>query len=560
VPPSVTGTTHLEQAEAQARHTEAVLRVDGLSKSFAIPRHRMWTLKERLKHPITSFGHDRFEALDDVSFEVAPGEFFAVIGRNGGGKSTLLRCIAGIHKPDSGTVEVNASVAPFIELGVGFHPQLAARDNVEVAGTLMGLRPSEARRRFPSVITFAELEEFVDLQLGNYSSGMQVRLAFATSFQVDAELLLFDEVLAVGDEVFRQKSLATFERLIERGHTIIYVSHALDTVKKLADRVLLLDRGKAVALGEPEMVLERYAELGRDYVRERDAMAANRGANLRADELELPDFEGVGTRRPASGLRRFADITLMLARADFKLRYLDSIVGYVWSLVQPLLLFLVMLFVWTELFPHTTDVPHYNVILLLGVALFTFFSEATGAALTSLISKGDVLRKIPFPPVALPLSSVLTSFYVYSFTLVIVIGFVLANGITPSFWWLEMVPVLLLLLVFTCGLALLLSFLYVTIRDVEQIWVVVQRMMFFLTPVFFPIEFAPAGLQNILMLNPLAVVTVQARHALIDPAAPTALEAGGAPIMAGAFAITGAIVAAGLFLYRKRVDQVAERL
>jgi ABC-2 type transport system permease protein len=287
-------------------------------------------------------------------------------------------------------------------------------------------------------------------------------------------------------------------------------------------------------------------------------MAANRAASLRTDELQLPDFGGTG--KPVSGLRRFADITLTLSRADFKLRYLDSIIGYVWSLIQPLLLFLVMWFVWTELFPHTTDVPHYDVMLLLGIALFTFFSEATGAALTSLVSKGEMLRKIPFPPVALPLSSVLTSFYVYSFTLVIVLGFILANGVTPSFLWLEMIPVMLLLLVFTGGLALLLSFLYVTIRDVEQVWLVIQRMMFFITPVFFPIEFAPAGLQNVLMLNPLAVVTVQARHALIDPSAPTALEAGGPAMIAGAFAITGAIVAAGLFLYRKRVDQVAERI
>src|SRR5688500_12968145 len=298
------------------------------------PRHRAWTLKERLKHPILSLGYDRFEALHDISFEVAAGEFFSVVGRNGSGKSTLMRCIAGIHEPDTGVVDVNADLAPFIELGVGFHPQLAARDNVEVAGTLMGLGPAEARRRFPSVLTFAELEEFVDLPLGNYSSGMQVRLAFSTSFQVGAELLIFDEVLAVGDEVFKDKCLATFDRLIERGHTIIYVSHALETVKKHADRVLLLDKGRAVALGEPDEVLERYEELGHDYMRERDAIAARRAPSLRADDVDLPEQQLLGTGKPVSGLRRFADITLMLARADFKLRYLDSIVGYVWSLVQ----------------------------------------------------------------------------------------------------------------------------------------------------------------------------------------------------------------------------------
>jgi ABC-2 type transport system permease protein len=397
------------------------------------------------------------------------------------------------------------------------------------------------------------------LPLGNYSSGMQVRLAFSTSFQVDAELLLFDEVLAVGDEVFRQKCLATFDRLIERGHTIVYVSHALDTVKKHADRVLLLDQGRAVALGEPEMVLERYEELGRDYMRERDAIA-RRAASLRADELALPEHELLGSGRQVSELRRFADVTLILARAEFKLRYLDSIVGYVWSLVQPLLLFLVMLFVWAELFHPGSDVPHYELGLLLGIALFTFFSEATGHALTSLVGKGGMLRKIPFPPLALPISSVLTSFYVYGLTLVIVLGFIFASGIPPALSWLEMVPVLLLLLVYTVGLALLLSFLYVTIRDVQQIWVVILRLMFFLTPVFYPIELAPERLQGILMLNPLSVVTVQARHAMLDPAAPTALEAAGAPIFAASLLITGATVVAGLLLYRKQVRHVAERI
>ena len=545
--------------EAVVPTTQPALRVERLSKSFAVPRHRAWTLKERLKHPIRSFGHDRFEALHDVSFEIAPGEFFSVIGRNGSGKSTLLRCIAGIHDPDSGVVEVNAGLAPFIELGVGFHNQLAARDNVEVAGTLMGLGPAEARRRFPSVITFAELEEFVDLPLGNYSSGMQVRLAFSTSFQVGAELLLFDEVLAVGDEVFKQKCMATFSRLIERGHTIIYVSHSLDTVRQFSDRVLLLEEGRAVAVGETEMVLARYRELNREYVHEREGVAARHAASLQEDELELPAHEILGTRRQTPKLRRFADVVLTLARTDFKLRYLDSIVGYVWSLVQPLLLFLVLWLVWAELFNPGDDVPNYELTLLMGIALYTFFSEATGHALGSLVAKGGMLRKIPFPPLALPLSSVLTSFYVYGLTLVIVLGFIFASGIAPSLRWLEMVPVLLLLVVFTVGVALLLSFLFVTIRDVQQIWVVVLRLMFFMTPIFYPIELAPEGLQEILMLNPLAVVTVQARHAMLDPSAPTALEAGGGPAFAGALLITGAIVAAGLLLYRTRARQMVER-
>jgi ABC-type polysaccharide/polyol phosphate transport system ATPase subunit/ABC-type polysaccharide/polyol phosphate export permease len=541
------------------RHTGAILRVEGLSKHFAIPRHRAWTLKERLKHPIVSLGHDRLQALSDVSFEVPPGEFFAVIGRNGSGKSTLLRCIAGIHEPDAGQVEVSARLAPFIELGVGFHPQLAAPDNVVVAGTLMGLRPQEARRRFPSVISFAELEEFVDMQLANYSSGMQVRLAFSTSFQVDAELLLFDEVLAVGDELFRNKCMQTFERLIERGHTIVYVTHALDTVRKFADRVLLLDRGEAVALGPPDDVIEEYQRRNREHERKAPkAAAAQTPIDWRGlEEAIAGNGRGPG---PPSALRRFADVALTLARSEFKLRYLDSIVGYLWSLGQPLLLFLVLYLVWSKLFTPGTDVPHYQLVLLLGIALFTFFGEATGHALGSLVNKGQMLRKIPFSPLALPISSVLTSFFVYGLTLAIVVGFILASGITPSLDWLEMVPVLLLLLVFTVGVALVLSLLYVGIRDVEPIWVVMNRLLFFLTPVFYPVELVPENLRHVLMLNPLAVVTVQARHALIDPSAPTALAAAGAPVLAASLAITAAIVAAGIGLYRSQARRVAERI
>jgi ABC-type polysaccharide/polyol phosphate transport system ATPase subunit/ABC-type polysaccharide/polyol phosphate export permease len=531
------------------------LRVEHVSKSFAIPRHRSWTLKERLRHPIMSFQHDRLDALKDVSFEVTPGEFFAIIGHNGSGKSTLLRCIAGIHEPDSGAVEVQQGrIAPFIELGVGFHPQLAARDNVEVAGTLMGLRPAEARRRFPSVVSFAELEDFVEMQLANYSSGMQVRLAFSTSFQVDADVLLFDEVLAVGDELFRRKCMATFERLIERGHTIVYVTHSLETVRKFADRVLLLDHGRAVALGEPDPVLEEYER--RNHETERARRESPR-ADAEA-ELDVPSYPDA--RESASRLRRFADVTLTLARAEFKLRYLNSVVGYVWSLMQPLLLFLVLYFVWVELFHPGRGAENYEYALLLGVALFTFFSEATGHALGSLVGKGGMLRKIPFSPLALPVSSVLTSFYVYGLTLVIAIGFILVGGIAPRAGWIEMVPLLGLLLVYTTGVSLLLALLYVFIRDVQPIWTVMLRLTFFLTPVFYPIELAPDSLEEILMLNPLSVVTVEARHVLVDPSAPSALDAAGPAMFAASMAIVAAVVGAGLLLYRKQARRIAERI
>jgi ABC-type polysaccharide/polyol phosphate transport system ATPase subunit/ABC-type polysaccharide/polyol phosphate export permease len=547
------------------RSGDRAIRVRGLAKSFAIPRHRAWTLKERVRHPLVSLGHDRLQALEDVSFDVAPGEFFAVIGRNGSGKSTLLRCLAGIHDPDSGEVAVHGRIAPFIELGVGFHPQLAAPDNVTLAATLMGLRPAEARRRFPSVIAFAELEEFVDMQIGNYSSGMQVRLAFSTSFQVDAEVLLFDEVLAVGDELFRRKCYDTFERLVAKGHTIVYVSHSLDTVARFADRVLLLDGGRMVALDKPEAVIEQYQQRNRERERRVPSVAP-------ADPRLVTAPGGVAEVAPAggttgmhhgrwAGLRRFVDVSFTLARAEFKLRYLDSVIGYLWALAQPLLLFAVLYLVWAKLFHAGTNVPHYAVGLLLGLALFTFFSEATGHALVSLVAKGTMLRKIRFSPLALPLSSVITSSFVYGLTLVIVLGFVLVSGITPGLGWVELIPVLALLVAFTMGMALLLSLLYVAIRDVEQIWVVATRLLFFVTPVFYPIEIAPHSLQHVLMLNPLAVVAVQARHVLLDPSGPSALvAAGGAAMLAVPIGLTAAVLLAGVLLYRRQGRQLAERI
>jgi ABC-type polysaccharide/polyol phosphate transport system ATPase subunit/ABC-type polysaccharide/polyol phosphate export permease len=542
-----------------SQNATATIRVEHVSKVFAMPQHRSWTLKERMRHPILSSANDHLQALDDVSFEVNPGEFFAVIGRNGSGKSTLLRCIAGIHQPDAGRVEVNARIAPFIELGVGFHPQLAAADNVLVAGTLLGLRPAEARRRFPSVISFAELEEFVEMPIANYSSGMQVRLAFSTSFQVDAELLLFDEVLAVGDELFRRKCMDTFDRLIERGHTIIYVTHQLETVSRFADRVLLLDRGEAVALGPPEEVLEEYHRRNSEYKRKRERLEASEPAPVESQVTAQPLGE-YGNAEHIASPRRFADVVVTLARAEFKLRYLDSVIGYMWSLAQPLLLYLVLYFVWTKLFPPAAKVPHYKLGLLLGIALFTFFSEATGQAMSSLVGKGTMLRKIPFTPLALPLSSTLTSFFVYGLTLIIVFGFILVSGVTPTFGWLEMVPILVLLLTFTIGTGLILSLVFVSLRDVQQIWVVVLRLLFFLTPVFYSIQLAPAGLRHFIMLNPLAVVIVQARHVLLDPTAPTALQAGGVLPIAFALTLSVATVLVGLWGYRRFGPRVAERI
>jgi ABC-type polysaccharide/polyol phosphate transport system ATPase subunit len=240
--------------------------VDSVSKQFRVPREQVHTLKERALHPFSGGGYERFDALQDVSFSVQPGEFFGIVGRNGSGKSTLLKCLAGIYRVDGGDIYVNGRLSTFIELGVGFNPDLAARDNVTLNAIMLGLSPKEARARFDRVIEFAELEDFVDLKLKNYSSGMQVRLAFSVMIQADADILLVDEVLAVGDASFQQKCFDVFQGLKDRGKTILFVTHDMGAVRRFCDRAVLLENGVVKSIGEPERVGDQYVELnfGRD--------------------------------------------------------------------------------------------------------------------------------------------------------------------------------------------------------------------------------------------------------------------------------------------------------
>ena len=242
----------------------AALVVDGVSKTFRVPRDRVLTLKERALHPLRGTKYDTFDALDDVSFQVDRGEWFGIVGRNGSGKSTLLKCIAGIYATDTGRIALRGKLSPFIELGVGFNPNLRARDNVTINAIMLGLTPEEARARFDAVVEFAELQEFVELKLKNYSSGMHVRLAFAVMVQVDADVLLIDEVLAVGDAAFQQKCYETLQRKREEGRTVLFVTHDMNTVERTCDRALLLDHGKMVELGDPTSVSREYNRLNFD--------------------------------------------------------------------------------------------------------------------------------------------------------------------------------------------------------------------------------------------------------------------------------------------------------
>jgi ABC-type polysaccharide/polyol phosphate transport system ATPase subunit len=263
------------------------IEVRGLDKSFRIPTQRISRLKERLINPFARQEYRRLQALRDVSFDIHQGEFFGILGRNGSGKSTLLKIMASIYRADAGTVRMAGRIAPFIELGVGFDMELSARENIVLNGVMMGLTPKEAGASVGEVLEFAELEQFADMKLKNYSSGMLVRLAFSVMIQADTDILLIDEVLAVGDAAFQQKCADVFHRMRDRGKTIVLVTHDTATVEQYCHRAMLLNDGRIVQIGDPGEVARRYLRL--NFERHLDQAEAGDGAGQGTGDIRLLD-------------------------------------------------------------------------------------------------------------------------------------------------------------------------------------------------------------------------------------------------------------------------------
>ena len=268
----------------------AAIEVEGLEKTFRVPKQHIHTIKERALHPFRRTEYDVYDVLRSVSFDIGSGEFFGIVGRNGSGKSTLLKCMAGIYRADRGEIRVAGRLAPFIELGVGFNPDLTALDNVVLNAVMMGLSPKEARDRFDAVMAFAELEDFLDMKLKNYSSGMQVRLAFSVMMQVDADVLLIDEVLAVGDAAFQQKCFDAFYRLRDEGRTIVLVTHQMPIVEQFSHRAMLLHDGVIDAIGDPGDVARRYMDLNFAHIETESA--SSRATVARPTGAWASDAEG----------------------------------------------------------------------------------------------------------------------------------------------------------------------------------------------------------------------------------------------------------------------------
>lgn len=258
---------------------DIAIRVDGVSKDFILPHEKSHTLKAKFttlfkgrKGKTSEVQH----ALKNISFEVKKGEFFGIVGRNGSGKSTLLKIIAQIYQPTKGSVAVHGKLVPFIELGVGFNPELTGRENVYLNGAMLGFSDAQIDEMYDDIVAFAELERFMDQKLKNYSSGMQVRLAFSLATRVDADILLVDEVLAVGDADFQRKCYAYFKDLKKNNKTVIFVSHDMNAVREYCDRAILIEKSKLIEQGGSEKVASAYTRMFTDSVKdERNATRAD---------------------------------------------------------------------------------------------------------------------------------------------------------------------------------------------------------------------------------------------------------------------------------------------
>ena len=294
---------------------EPAIEVRNVYKSFRIPEHRVDSIKERVVRPGRRQNYKELKALADISFDVGRGECLGVIGRNGSGKSTLLKLLASIYKVDSGSIKIAGRLVPFIELGVGFNPELTAPDNVILNGVMMGLTPRQARSRLDAVIEFAELGEFTDLKLKNYSSGMLVRLGFSLMTQVDADVLLVDEVLAVGDASFQQKCFDVFSDLHADGRTIVLITHDMDAVQRHCDRAILLEGGGIEIEGEPRDVTGRYLQ-----VNFADQVATRKAEDLIKGESAFAEFEAVTVNGAGHGATGSAE-----QGADIELEFVVSV-------------------------------------------------------------------------------------------------------------------------------------------------------------------------------------------------------------------------------------------
>lgn len=289
---------------------ENIIKIHNIHKEFILPQHKNSTFKQTVVNIVKKNNKVTQKVLDGVSFNIRKGEFFGIVGRNGSGKSTLLKILAGVYSPTAGSVIVDGTLTPFIELGVGFNPELSGRDNVFLNGALLGFSRKEMMVMYDDIVDFAELAEFMDQKLKNYSSGMQVRLAFSIAIRAKSDILLIDEVLAVGDANFQKKCVDTFDDLKAQGRTIVFITHSMGYVREFCDRVVVINDGKLIYEGDPENAIDVYDKINfeRENIRtelenkeKKDKITRFGNGKARISSYKIFDKRGNETTKLSSG-------------------------------------------------------------------------------------------------------------------------------------------------------------------------------------------------------------------------------------------------------------------
>jgi ABC-2 type transport system ATP-binding protein len=285
------------------KETNTVISVKNVCKDFVLPNNEKNTLKGLFTGVLDGSGGSEVQtALKDISFEVKKGEFFGIVGRNGSGKSTLLKILAEIYRPTKGSIKVSGRLVPFIELGVGFNAELSGRENVYLSASLLGFTRKEIDNMYEDIVKFAELERFMDQKLKNYSSGMQVRLAFSIATRAEGDVLLVDEVLAVGDADFQRKCFNHFRELKKNKKTVVFVSHDMNSIREYCDRAVLIESSKLIHSGDPDKVAIQYSRLFDGSNSAKNSMKTKRWGDktIKANSVSVTPASIIDSNRPAS--------------------------------------------------------------------------------------------------------------------------------------------------------------------------------------------------------------------------------------------------------------------
>ncbi len=277
-----------------SRQDDVAIEVEDVTKSFRLPHEKQNSIKGLFLNMFRGGRiYEKQQVLNNVSFEVKKGEFFGIVGRNGSGKSTLLKLLSGIYTPDSGSIKINGKLTPFIELGVGFNPELTGRENVFLNGALLGFNRDDMSSMYDEIVEFAGLEKFMDQKLKNYSSGMQVRLAFSIAVRANTEILILDEVLAVGDSNFQQKCMQYFRQFKQEGRTIVLVTHSMEQVEKFCDRALLIADGDVLKIGDPRDIAFEYVKKNNESVESKSSAKDTGSKDVVIDKVLINHKNGI---------------------------------------------------------------------------------------------------------------------------------------------------------------------------------------------------------------------------------------------------------------------------